>query len=136
KLFSRKTQRLWHDSHRNQTIQKWLGSTRPRRSARILRPRTSDHLRTRPVEKFAGSRLAGLSALHTRLGLQDGGRSGGLKIFRGCCPNLVRTLPALVYSTRNPEEIDSECEDHAVDALRYGLLWKQPEGGRVRLGGI
>jgi hypothetical protein len=92
--------------------------------------------RWRPVEKGPGSRLAGLSAIHARLALRDNGRTAGIKIFRGCCPNLVRTLPALTYSTRNPEEIDPACEDHAVDALRYGLLWKQPEGGRVRLGGI
>jgi hypothetical protein len=30
-------------------------------------------------------------------------------------------------------EIDPSCEDHAVDELRCGLLWKQPEGGRKRL---
>jgi hypothetical protein len=83
-----------------------------------------------------GSRLAGLSAIHARLALRDNGRRAGLKIFRVCCPNLVRTLPALVYSARTPEEIDPSCEDHAVDALRYGLLWKKPEGRRVRLGGI
>ena len=42
----------------------------------------------------------------------------------------------MVYSTRNPEEIDASCEDHAVDALRYALLYKPIQGRRVRLGGI
>jgi Terminase large subunit, T4likevirus-type, N-terminal len=88
-----------------------------------------------PIEKFPGSRLAGLSAIHQRLARRDDG-SVGLKVFRGCCPNLVRTLPALTYSTRNPEEIDPSCEDHAVDCLRYALLFKPLEARRVRLGGI
>ena len=88
-----------------------------------------------PVEKFPGSRLAGLSAIHARLAVRAD-KTVGLKVFRGCCPNLVRTLPALVYSTRNPEEIDASCEDHAVDALRYALLFRPIRGGRVRLGGI
>jgi hypothetical protein len=88
-----------------------------------------------PVDKFPGSRLAGLSAIHQRLGKRNDG-TVGLKVFRGCCPNLVRTLPALTYSTRNPEEVDPSCEDHAIDALRYGLLFRPSEARMVRLGGI
>jgi hypothetical protein len=38
-------------------------------------------------------------------------------------------LPALVYSTHQPEEIDPSCEDHAVDAL----LFKPLSAGRVRV---
>ena len=91
--------------------------------------------RWRPVQKFPGSRLAGLSAIHQRLATRED-RSVGLKVFRGCCPNLVRTLPALTYSTRNPEEIDASCEDHAVDCLRYALLFRPPESRMTRLGGI
>jgi hypothetical protein len=89
----------------------------------------------RPVDKYPGSRLHGLSAIHSRLALRDGGRSAGLRIFRDRCPNLVRELTSPIYSTRNPEEIDAGCSDHAVDALRYGLLFRPIEGRRVRLGG-
>src|SRR5260370_15919318 len=88
-----------------------------------------------PCEKYPGSRLAGLSAIHQRLAKRADG-SVGLKVFRGRCPNLVRTLPALVYSTRNPEEVDPSCEDHAIDALRYGLLFRPPEARMIRLGGL
>jgi hypothetical protein len=42
-------------------------------------------------------------------------------------------LPALVYSTHQPEEIDPSCEDHAVDALRYAPLFKPLSAGRVRV---
>jgi hypothetical protein len=87
-----------------------------------------------PCEKYPGSRLAGLSAIHQRLATREDG-SVGLKVFRGCCPNLVRTLPSLVYDMARPEEIDSGCEDHAVDALRYGLLWQPIRGRRYKVGG-
>ena len=72
-----------------------------------------------PSAKGAGSRVAGLAAIHSRLALQRDGRPG-LVIFR-TCRNLIRTLPSLPYSTRNPEDLDSDAEDHCVDALRYSL---------------
>jgi hypothetical protein len=75
--------------------------------------------RWRPSEKGVGSRLAGISAIHARLAMKRDGRPG-LIVFN-TCRNLIRTLPALVYSRTNPEDIDDGCEQHAVDALRYGL---------------
>lgn len=44
----------------------------------------------------------------------------GLQVF-STCPNLIRTLPLLVYDPVRVEDIDTEGEDHAYDALRYGL---------------
>ena len=35
--------------------------------------------------------------------------------------NVSGTLPAMVYDRRNPEDIDPNCEEHAVKALMYGL---------------
>lgn len=37
------------------------------------------------------------------------------------CSNLIRTLPYLVYDRANVEDVDTTQEDHAYDALRYGL---------------
>lgn len=45
-----------------------------------------------------------------------------LHVFDGCCPNLVRTLPALPRSPARPEDVDTHAEDHAADALRYLLM--------------
>ena len=56
-------------------------------------------------------------------------------IFRGC-RNLIRTLPAMVYSRTNPEDIDDSCEQHAVDALRYGLTRRKTEFRLMRVYGI
>lgn len=38
------------------------------------------------------------------------------------CMNLTRTVPDLPYSNTKPEEIDDNAEDHAYDALTYGLM--------------
>jgi hypothetical protein len=73
----------------------------------------------RPSEKGPGSRLAGIAAIHSRLALGDDGKAR-LIVFR-TCRNLIRTLPALPYSTRHPEDGAEGFEDHAVEALRIGL---------------
>jgi hypothetical protein len=90
--------------------------------------------RWRPSEKGAGSRVHGLSAIHQRLALKKDGY-GGLVICR-TARNLVRTLPSMVYSRTNPEDIDDSCEQHAVDALRYGLTRKVRWCGMVRVYGL
>lgn len=38
------------------------------------------------------------------------------------CRNLIRTLPGLVRDDKNPEDCDTDGEDHAADSLRYGLM--------------
>ena len=38
------------------------------------------------------------------------------------CTNLIHTLPAQVYDKIDVEDLDSDGEDHACDALRYGLM--------------
>src|SRR5207249_6358235 len=83
--------------------------------------------RWKPSEKGAGSRVAGVSAVHQRLAMKDDGLPG-LIIFR-TCRNLIRTLPAMTYSKTNPEDIDPDCEEHAVKALMYGLTRKRHWGG-------
>lgn len=38
------------------------------------------------------------------------------------CPHLVRTLPTLVHDEHRVEDVDTDGEDHAADACRYGLM--------------
>ena len=71
------------------------------------------------AEKGAGSRLAGIAAIHARLELKKDGKAG-LMVF-STCRELIRTLPAMVYSKSHAEDIDASCEQHLVDALRYAL---------------
>ncbi len=44
-----------------------------------------------------------------------------LSIFETCC-NLIRTLPMLTFDSHDCEDVADNCEDHAPEALRYGLM--------------
>lgn len=55
-------------------------------------------------------------------GFQGGGQRGPQLRIMQSCTNLIRTLPALPRSRNNPEDVDTKAEDHAADALRYGLV--------------
>ncbi len=88
----------------------------------------------RPSEKGLGSRVAGKSAVHARLAAQSDGYPG-LVAFRNC-KNLIRTLPMLPYSRTNPEDVETSAEDHAYDALRYGLTRKVVSCHVVRVRGL
>jgi len=82
----------------------------------------------KPADKGAGSRLAGIAQIHQRLAVRADGKPG-LIVF-STCKNLIRTLPVMVYSRTNVEDIHGSCEDHAVDALRYGLFRRKPPVAR------
>ena len=46
------------------------------------------------------------------------------------CVHTIRTLPALQHDIDNMEDCDTDGEDHAPDALRYGLMsrpWSRPK---------
>ena len=44
---------------------------------------------------------------------------GSVLLFNGAAPNLCRTLPDAPYNPIRVEDLDTKCEDHAVDSLRY-----------------
>lgn len=60
--------------------------------------------------------------LKPHLSADGQGQTARLQIVAGRCPNLVRTLPQLVHDEYKPEDLDTTGEDHAADALRYGLM--------------
>jgi hypothetical protein len=88
----------------------------------------------RSAEKGIGSRIAGISQVHARLALKTDGWPG--LITTRNCRNLIRTLPAMTYDKNRSEDIDDSAEDHAVDALRYGLTRKVRECSIGRVYGI
>lgn len=61
------------------------------------------------------SRPAGWAIMHDYL------MSGKIKVSRACA-NLIRTLPSLNFNAKKPDDLDTQQEDHAADALRYMLL--------------
>tara|TARA_R110002020_G_scaffold299642_1_gene515303 strand:- start:527 stop:1915 length:1389 start_codon:yes stop_codon:yes gene_type:complete len=40
-------------------------------------------------------------------------------IIKGRCPNLERTIPLMLRDEKNPEDVDTTLEDHAMDSCRY-----------------
>jgi len=44
-----------------------------------------------------------------------------LQVFN-TCPELIRTLPSLIFDQIKVEDLDTDGEDHAADAVRYGIM--------------
>lgn len=68
-------------------------------------------------EKADNTRIAGKMQLHNRLAFDDEGIPM-LYIF-STCKHFIRTVPALVYSQIDVEDIDTTAEDHIYDEVRY-----------------
>ncbi|MFR2151029.1 MAG: hypothetical protein ACLS7Z_11250 [Christensenellales bacterium] len=77
--------------------------------------------------KGDNTRLPGKMQLHERLKFDEEGRPM-LYVFENC-RDFRRTIPALVYDARKPEDIDTAGEDHIYDETRYFLCQ-----GRLREG--
>lgn len=69
------------------------------------------HFQVANVDRLAG--WARLSALLRRK---------QLRVWSGQAPNLLRTLPYLKRDPLRPNDIKGRQEDHAADALRYGIM--------------
>lgn len=86
----------------------------------------------RRVVKAWNPRLDGAALLDDKLRV----RADGLPriLIYSTCVNLVRTLPALPRSLRDPEDVDTNAEDHAYDSTRYllGLLAGRRPGHQAR----
>lgn len=98
-------------------------------------------LRWQMADRSPGSRKASKLEVHRRLSVRETGiplqdndgktlydeeglplieKKPGLVIFSNCT-NLIRTLPVLPLDKKTLEDVDTDAEDHAYDALRYGL---------------
>jgi hypothetical protein len=43
-------------------------------------------------------------------------------VLEGAAPNLCRTLPDAPFDKTRVEDLDSSCEDHAIDCARYMVM--------------
>jgi hypothetical protein len=84
-----------------------------------------------PSDRSPNSTIAGKLETHRRLAIDPITKKPRLRIFRNCT-NLIATLPTLPLDKDYPEEVDTKAEDHAYDALRYGLM-SRPINARVSL---
>jgi hypothetical protein len=93
----------------------------------------------RPSDRHKFSRKFGKMEIHRRLQVKmlPDEVSGviipkpSLMIFNTCV-NLIRTLPVIPSSKTDPEDVDTDSEDHAYDALRYGCM-SRPINNNQRL---
>lgn len=74
--------------------------------------------------KANNARIDGWARLRDVLRIDPAIGSARIKVF-STCSNLVRTLPMLVHDDARPEDLDTDGEDHAADALRY-LVMSRP----------
>lgn len=67
-------------------------------------------------------RIAGWMQLHYRMAFDENGYAM-MYVFENC-KAFIRTLPLLVYSETNPEDLDTELEDHVADEVRYFCMMR------------
>ena len=67
--------------------------------------------------KGDNTRLPGWMQVHYRLSFDEEGRA--MMYFFNTCRHAIRTLPLLQFSETNPEDLDSDGEDHFADSMRY-----------------
>ena len=77
-----------------------------------------------PLIRADNSRIAGWMRVREALGGEGG--EPKLQIMENC-QNLIRTLPLLTFDPHDAEDVSDNCEDHAAEALRYGLMSRPVE---------
>lgn len=85
------------------------------------------------VTRANNDRIAGVALVANMLRV----RADGLPrlLIYSTCRNLIRTLPSLQRDPHRPEDVDTDGEDHAYDALRYlafGLGAAPPSASEIR----
>lgn len=83
--------------------------------------------RWRPADRSKGSRVSGKNEIHRRLQVDEFTEQPRMVIFN-TCRNLISQLPAIPLDKNNPEDVDTNAEDHLYDALRYGVMTRPRSG--------
>jgi phage terminase large subunit len=81
-----------------------------------------------PIIPADNDRIMGVRTMHRLLSDNHLDGKPMLQVF-DTCRTLIRVLPALPHSDKNPEDVDTRStDDHIYDALRYGLMRRTPPG--------
>ena len=86
----------------------------------------AEGFQNRYADKSKDSRKSGKMLVHQYLSKDTKGQPR-LKIF-DTCRQIIKELGSLAIDNNNPEDVDTDSEDHAYDALRYGLSTRPPLG--------
>lgn len=92
--------------------------------------------RFKPCEKWPGSRVDRVRHFHQMMSRNPLDPRGfpRLRFFRWC-HQAIDTIPALPRDPHDIEDVDTDAEDHAFDAVTYGLMWKRPATKRMEVVG-
>lgn len=74
-----------------------------------------------PVGKGPGSRKSGKIEVHHRL-KWEADNPYPLLVFFKWCRHTIRTLPMMMIDDDDPEDVDTDLEDHAYDETRYACM--------------
>ncbi len=74
-------------------------------------------------------RMGGWDQMRARLAGDDDGNP--MIFFFSTCHAILRTLPMMQHSETNPEDLDTEAEDHAVDETRYACMSRPFRASRL-----
>lgn len=80
-----------------------------------------------PADKAPGSRREGWRAMRRMLkaALQERPESPGLWVTE-LCTQFIRTVPTLPRSSSDPDDVNSDAEDHPADESRYQVMESEP----------
>ena len=99
------------------------GDTGPSIAERMI----SKGCRWRPADRSRGSRVSGKNEVHRRLQV-DADTGLPRMVFFDTCKKVIEQLPSIPLDKRNPEDVDTNSEDHLYDALRYGVMTRPSSG--------
>lgn len=91
-----------------------------------------------PADKKSGSRKNGWELIRDRLDAvvnKDALEKPGIYIFN-TCRDFLRTVPHIARDTRDPDDVDTDAEDHIADDTRYRVLATASQSQRISLGGF
>ena len=75
----------------------------------------------RPSDRTKHSRITGKLQVHNYL--QKNPITGKPQVFFfNTCTDLISCMSSIPIDKNNPEDVDTDCDDHSYDALRYGLM--------------
>ena len=86
------------------------------------------------ADKSPGSRVVGWDKVREMLGNVASQEDPAFHVF-ATCRNTIRTLPTLPRDAKNPDDVDSDSEDHIADMIRYRLAMPKRIASTIPLKG-
>lgn len=90
-----------------------------------------------PADKRAGSRKNGWELMRDRFSATatDDLEKPGMIVFE-TCRDFIRTVPHIVRDPKDPDDVDTDAEDHAADDVRYRVLSSDYTVAKPRIKGF